>query len=356
MKQYIDLLKAIKKDGVVKPAAREGMPSTLSLFGYQYRCNLQDGFPIHTTKKMKFKNIAAELLWFLKGDKNIKYLINNGCNIWNEDAYNYYLKISKNCIDILGFGDFITAIKNNSVLIYENNSYTNGLPENYKIGDCPLGYDLWRNFNGVDQIVEIIKGLKNNPESRRHLLTSYDPSMTDFALFPCHVIAQFNCRPLTLNQRMEYYGLSQEDYYEISEKGLVDEFMPTKYYLDCQLYQRSCDVFLGVPYNTASYALLTHILAKITGMIAGDFIHSFGDVHIYENYKDAVETQLSRSPTKLPKLAIDPCFDTHITQWELGDVWSTSEMISSLSVNWFILNDYNPQPSIKAELSTGLKK
>jgi thymidylate synthase len=340
MEKYLELLKSIKKHGVIKPPAREGMPSTQSLFGYQYRFNLQEGFPIHTTKKMNFKNIVTELLWFLRGDINIKYLIDNGCNIWNEDAYNYYKKNKQFKVDQFSFNQFLEWV---------GVDCKNG----YVYGDCPLGYDLWRNFNGVDQITELIKGLKNNPESRRHLLSSYDPSMKDVALFPCHVMAQFNCRPLTIEQREEIsstYGFGYP-----SSKNKEEHFSyynVPKYYLDCQLFQRSCDVFLGVPYNTASYSLLTHILAEITGMIAGDFIHSFGDVHIYENHKDAVETQLSRTPTKLPSLKINP---TIINRDDIN-VLNLNELINGIEVNDFSLENYNPQSYIKGELSTGLKK
>ncbi len=342
MIQYLDLLRTIKEKGTWKNPARENMPRTLSVFGHQYRCDLQEGFPLLTTKKMHFKGIVTELLWFLRGGNplNIKYLVDNGCNIWNQDAYRYYTEkcyISE--INNLPLNQFIEEIKNPS------GGFDHLKPYGYTYGNCPLGYELWRNFNGEDQIKNLIEGLKKNPEGRRHLLTAYDPSMRDFALAPCHVMAQFNCRPMTEKQSAYHFK---------KESGRI-----RLYYLDCQLYQRSCDVFLGVPYNTASYALLTHIIAEICGFEVGEFIHTFGDVHIYEDHMQAVDEQLKRTPDKLPKLKIfqrheNGSLPDHLEKY-LTKRYSLDDFIQAFIPSDFKLENYNPQHSIKANLSTGLK-
>jgi len=370
MKQYLELLSSIKKNGTLKPAARAGMPSTQSLFGYQFRHNLSDGFPILTTKKMFFKGVVVELLWFLRGDTNIKYLVDNGVNIWNEDAYNYYIKKSKeyglNTESPLSFDDFVLKIKEGDL----EWGVLHAKDKTYKLGDCGYQYGkVWRywttEFDLIeqdgsnkrpmthDQIAGVLSSLQKNPESRRHIVTAIDPGHEgDLALYWCHAMFQFNCRPLTWQQRMEIC--------DNPEKGNISPFIETlihyqmdawnvpKYYLDCQLYQRSADSFLGVPFNIASYALLTHIFAKICNMIPGDFIHTFGDVHIYSNHEEAVKEQLSREPMALPKL-----IETRDIDWEtIGKTYD----FSSLSYSDFSLDGYKSHPAIKAELSTGLIK
>lgn len=373
VKQYIDLLKTIQERGTVKQAAREGMPSTTSIFGYQFRHNLADGFPLLTTKKVNFKNIVTELIWFLNGDTNIKFLIDNGCNIWNEDAYNYYLKKAKYPVGTLD--RFVQNVSNSLGTADDNN---------YVLGDCGNQYGkLWRDWKGfneirtftgetynrfyetktIDQILELIGGLINNPLSRRHIVTAWNPAtLDDMALHACHCMVQFNCRPLTHQQRTDF--ALKNDLHFKQDKGkdhrsvgiakpILDEHDIPKYYLDCQMYQRSADAVLGVPYNIASYALLTEILAKVCNMVAGEYIHTFGDVHIYDNHKGAVKTQLQREPVELPTLNFDQNFYDHLNQWS---VWSISEMISSLQIDWFTVDNYNPAPPIKAKLSTGLIK
>lgn len=424
MKQYLDLLKEIQEKGTYKPAAREGMPGTQSLFGYQFRHNLADGFPLLTIKEIYWKGVVVELLWFLRGDTNIKYLVDNNVNIWNEDAYNYYLKKCKeqNLSRTISFELFVNYIKNaKSITELEYDSFKNAekdsihalVPKNYRLGDCGFQYGkVWREWNGIkegifslktddltdeqlnefreawqkekmtpgnslivstkefdiqpinkkiDQIANLINGLKNNPESRRHIVTAIDPAHDqDLALYWCHAMFQFNCRPLTFEERTNYvFKNFNKEYKEASnENGHKGKFEREwlewfdkrnypKYYLDCQLYQRSADVVLGVPFNIASYALLTEILAKICNMIPGEFIHTFGDVHIYDNHKEAVEEQLKRTPTKLPRL-------------ELGEVEDDFEYLileGGLNYNYLMekLVNYNPQSKIKAKLSTGLK-
>lgn len=363
MKQYHKLLKEIKFHGTLKPAAREGMPSTTSLFGYQFRHDLSIGFPILTTKKISFKAIIVELLWFLRGDTNIKYLIDNGCNIWNEDAYNYYKKIaSKNLgkeangiyhnngdstLRMFLFDEFVSIIKNEPERL-EMAQY-----DNYTLGDCGKQYGwLWRKWTSyheedyglksIDQIKILIEGLKKNPESRRHIITAWNPSTLDeMALNACHAMVQFNCRPVEIDHPLE------ED---------KDEYNLPKYYLDCQLYQRSADVFLGVPYNVSSYALLTYILCKICNMLPGHFIHSFGDVHIYENHQDQVDEILERDVDKykLPTLVMQDTVHYSIDAYKEGH-FTLDKMIKEWTPEMFKLEGYESYPSIKAPLSTGLK-
>ena len=244
MKQYLDLLQHIKDNGV-KKADRTGT-GTISVFGYQMRFNLQEGFPLVTTKKLHLRSIIHELIWFINGETNIKYLKDNGVTIWDEWA------------DIDG-----------------------------NLG--PIYGHQWRNWNsdGIDQLQDVIHSLKTNPSSRRMIVTAWNPNIIPdskksfnenvengkAALPPCHAFFQF---------------------YVSNNK------------LSCQMYQRSADVFLGVPFNIASYALLTHMIAQVCGYDVGDFIHTFGDTHIYLNHIEQVDLQLTREPMKLPKLKLNP--------------------------------------------------
>jgi thymidylate synthase len=363
MKQYLNLLQAIKDKGTLKTPARENMPSTVSLFGHQLRHDLSEGFPLLTTKKLSFKNIVTELLWFLRGDTNVKYLIDNGCNIWNEDAYNYYKKITGD-EDFVTFERFVDDIKSNPISHLKHIKY-----RNYTLGDCGFQYGkVWRDWgespnifdetrdfvqagvSGVDQIEKLINGLKNNPQSRRHIVTAVDPSNeTNLALYWCHSMFQFNCRPLTFFERVALMykpdAISTSGDLSLVEESLDEANIP-KYYLDCQMYQRSADVFLGVPYNIASYALLTHIIAQMVNMIPGEYIHTFGDVHIYDNHMDQVDEQLNRKPKKLPKLVL-PDFSHSIGSFDTK--------IEHVVPSDFDLENYEAHPRIKGKLSTGLK-
>jgi len=263
MKQYLDLLKKIKEEGVVK-TDRTGV-GTKSIFGHQMRFNLQDGFPLLTTKKVFLKGIIYELLWFLKGDTNIKFLTDNGVHIWDEWA-----------------------------------------DEN---GDLGFVYGKqwrsWETTDGrvIDQISQVVDLIKNHPDSRRILVTAWNPAEIDkMALPPCHCLFQF---------------------YVADGK------------LSCQLYQRSADTFLGVPFNIASYALLTMMLAQVCGLQPGEFIHTTGDTHLYLNHMEQVDLQLSREPRPLPKMIINP------------DVKS----IFDFKYEDFQLVDYDPYPAIKAPIA-----
>ncbi len=274
MRQYLDLLQRILDEGVQK-GDRTGT-GTISIFGHQMRFNLSEGFPLVTTKKVHLKSIIYELLWLISGDTNIKYLHDHKVTIWDEWA---------NADGDLG----------------------------------PVYGAQWRNWNneGIDQIQQVIDSINNNPNSRRHIVTAWNPSVLpdehekDFsknvaagkaALPPCHAFFQF----YVANNR-----------------------------LSCQLYQRSADVFLGVPFNIASYSLLTMMMAQVCGLEPGDFVHTFGDVHIYNNHIEQVKLQLSREPRPLPTMRLNT------------DVKS----LFDFKYEDFTLENYNPYDAIKAEVS-----
>ncbi len=296
MKQYLDLLREIKEQGVVK-GDRTGT-GTKSIFGYQMRFNLADGFPLLTTKKVFVKGVIHELLWFLNGDTNIKYLVDNGVHIWDNDAYRHYCELSaKSELEPLSKEEFLAK------------SGTPSPIEGYTYGDLNHVYGhQWRNWGrydggSIDQIREVIETIKKNPNSRRMLVSAWNVAeVDDMALPPCHVMFQF------------YVGDGR---------------------LSCQLYQRSADTFLGVPFNIASYALLTMLIAQECGLEAGDFIHTLGDTHLYLNHFEQVEEQLSRTPRTLPTMRINP------------DVKSIFEC----KYEDFTLEGYDPYPTISAPMS-----
>lgn len=365
MKQYQKMQKDILEKGTHKPAAREGMPGTTSLFGYQNRYNLMEGFPIVTTKEINFENIVHELLWILGGDTNVRYLVENGCNIWNEDAYNYYVKLcDKEEILPVDFKRFCKTLKDGDILT--------DTPKDYNVGDCGKQYGwLWRHLDQksipmsfeeedavqeIDQLQILIKGLLDNPMSRRHIINAWNPStLDDMALHPCHVLVQFNCRPLTKEEKEKFIpsGTSEDLY----EKLLGS--MP-EYYLDCQMYQRSADSFLGVPYNISSYSLLTILLCNLLNMVPGEFIHSFGDLHIYDNHISQTTHQLTRLPKKLPKLdwseGIKNIFKSLKAEEMSNEMKSDLiiEVLETLESDDVWLKGYRSHPAIKAKLSTGL--
>ena len=273
MRQYLDLVKHVLDNGELKED-RTGT-GTKSVFGYQMRFNLDDGFPMVTTKKLHLKSIIYELLWFLNGDTNIKYLQENGVKIWDAWA--------------------------------DSN------------GDLGPVYGFqWRNWNndGIDQISNLINDLKNNPSSRRHLISAWNPSVLPdtsksfetnvangkAALPPCHAFFQFH----VINGK-----------------------------LSCQLYQRSADIFLGVPFNIASYSLLTIMIAQVCDLKVGDFIHTFGDAHIYSNHFDQMKLQLTREPRNLPTIKIN----------------KEVKSIFDFKFEDFVLEEYNPHPHIKGKVA-----
>lgn len=263
MKQYLQLSQKILNEGVQK-GDRTGT-GTISIFGHQMRFDLSEGFPALTTKKLHLKSIIYELLWFLKGETNTKYLTDNGVRIWNEWA-----------------------------------------DENGELGPV-YGYQ-WRSWpkpdgTYVDQISQVVDSIKNNPDSRRHIVNAWNVGLLDdMALPPCHMFFQF---------------------YVAEGK------------LSCQLYQRSADVFLGVPFNIASYALLTMMMAQVCNLEPGDFVHTLGDAHIYSNHLDQIKLQLSRTPRELPQMKINPNIK-NIFDFKYED---------------FELINYNPYPHIKGKVA-----
>lgn len=267
---------------------------TRSVFGYQTRYDLREGFPLLTTKKMYLRPIAEELLWFIKGDTNIKYLVDRNVKIWNEWPYEDFKKSE----DFNGetLEEFVEKIKNDDDFAKKHGN----------LG--PVYGAQWRNFNneGTDQLMKLIDSLKNNPFSRRHIISAWNPSQVDeMALPPCHTLMQF---------------------YVSSDKK----------YLSCQLYQRSADTFLGVPFNIASYALLTCMLAQVCGYEPKEFIHTIGDAHIYKNHFDVAKTQIEREPLPLPRLVlnkdIDNLFDFKIEDIKLEGYQSHGPLKGKVSV------------------------
>lgn len=288
MQNYLKMCRHVLDNGVLK-SDRTGT-GTISTFGYQMRFDLEEGFPLLTTKKVYFPAIAKELLWFISGDTNIQKLVKDKVRIWNEWPYRDY----KNSEDYQGesMKEFIDKIKVNDEFAAKH-------------GDLgPVYGKQWRNFDGVDQLQKVISSIKENPNSRRHIISAWNPSEIDqMALPPCHTFMQF--------------------YVSGDNK------------LSLQLYQRSADVFLGVPFNIASYALLLHLVADVCGLTAGEFVHTFGDVHIYNNHIDQIKEQLSRKPYNLPKLNILKSHD-NIEDYQYED---------------FEIVDYQSHPKIKAKVS-----
>ncbi len=258
MKQYHDLVEHVFKVGHQKEDRTN--TGTISTFGYQMRFDLKEGFPLLTTKKVFYKAIIYELLWFIKGDTNIKYLVDHGVKIWNEWPYENYKKHPSYQGEKLEA--FVEKIKTDFNFAKE-------------FGDLgPVYGSQWRNFNGVDQLSQVINLIKHQPQSRRMILSAWNPAeINNMALPPCHTLIQF---------------------YVANQK------------LSLQLYQRSGDIFLGIPFNIASYALLLEMVAQVTNLEVGEFVHTIGDAHIYSNHIDQLKQQLNREIRPLPKLKLNP--------------------------------------------------
>ncbi len=258
MKQYLDLVKNVLNEGI-KKEDRTGT-GTISYFGYQMRFNLEDGFPLLTTKRVHLKSIIHELLWFIAGDTNIKYLVDHDVRIWNEWPYAAFQKSAEYQGETIE--EFVEKIKTNDAFAK-------------KYGNLgPVYGKQWRNFNGVDQLEWLINEIRKNPTSRRLIISAWNPSeIEDMALPPCHCFMQF----------------------------YVNEGK-----LSCQLYQRSADIFLGVPFNIASYSLFTMMIAQVCNLKPGTFVHTIGDAHIYLNHLEQVNRQLKREPRALPTMRLNP--------------------------------------------------
>ena len=324
MKQYKDLLQDIKDNGEWKSPAREGMPRTKSIFSRSLRFDLTKGFPAVTIKKLYWKGVVGELIWFLRGDTNIKYLVDNGIHIWDADAYKYDIKT-------LGFDgnmeEYLNKVKNQDLWF----------------GNCGHIYGhQWRFFNwhkytdkqtferkvnlGFDQIQYLVENIQKNPDSRYNRVTAWNP--TDFiqnpesaALPACHTDFQVYIR-----------------------EGK---------YLDLDMNQRSCDTFLGVPFNIASYALLTHILAMLTGYQAGELIWNGKDIHYYENHQEQVDEILTREPYELPNLLFRDTFHYKVDMFRNGLI-SLQKFLEELDIEEFKLDEYESHAALKAPLSVGI--
>lgn len=346
MKQYLDLLEHVLKNGTVKEN-RTGI-NTVGVFGYQMRFNMADGLPLLTTKRMFIKGIVHELLWFIAGNTNIKYLVDNGISLWTDwPLKNYNSKNHRD--DQMTKEWFENAIHNNSKFAKEwgelgpvyGKQWRDWETVNFYKKDEPWGENIhsWisyrdgsaRVWQGIDQLQNVIDQIRKEPMSRRLIVSAWNPADIDemavSGLPPCHCFFQFNCRPLTLKQRIQYdrgrvvgdYALHAPDTECVSDKSVhetLDNRKVPRHYLDLMLYQRSADIFLGVPFNIASYALLLHMIAEVTNTVPGEFVHTLGDAHIYENHLDQVKEQLTRSPKTLPILNLthrdsidDFCFE-----------------------------------------------
>ena len=287
MKQYLELLEYILENG----ESRDDRTGTgvISSFGHQIRFNLQDGFPAVTTKALAWKGVVSELLWFLEGSDDERRLAE--------------IRFKKNRSDLVDLDKFST--------IWTDNADNQGVELGYDNSDTikklgPIYGVQWRNWNGVDQIHELVDGLKTNPFGRRHILSAWNVEMIEsMALPPCHVMSQFY----------------------VSSNGV----------LSCQMYQRSADMFLGVPFNIASYALRQSILANILDLEPGDFVHTFGDAHIYKNSINQVKEQLTREPKKLPRLIMPNI--------------QSLESLKEMSIDDFVLKGYKSHPALKAEMA-----
>jgi len=365
MEEYLNLLEDILANGVEKESGRANMPNTIGISKGDIRMDLSEGFPLLTTKRMYWKGIVHELLWFLRGETNIKYLVDNNVNIWNGDAYRWYLKFVETTepdyeylVDDPEQGklrpftmeEFISEIKNaksKSSLAFGSSSEWK---KPYLLGDLGKVYGYqWRNQNGVDQIKEVLDGLKSNPYSRYHIIDGWNKAdFKDMALPPCHLLYQFIVRPLSIEERRGIYLKKWKETWGDAtvqfDENCMDIMNIPKFYLDLNMYQRSCDTFLGVPFNLASMSLLLMIIAKASNMIAGVANWIGGDTHLYMDHIPMVREQLGRNPRELPTLKINK---------ELNCL----EDILALTIDDFELIGYdNPHPAIKAELFTGLKK
>jgi thymidylate synthase len=287
MKAYLDLCKHVLKHGTLKMDRTK--TGTKSVFGYQMRFDLNEGFPLLTTKKVHLKSIIHELLWFISGDTNIKYLVDNNVKIWNDWPFETFKKSADYQNETME--EYVEKIK-----------YDEDFAAKYgNLG--PVYGAQWRNFNGVDQLQYILDELRDNPNSRRMILSAWNPSeIKDMALPPCHTLIQF---------------------YVADGK------------LSLQLYQRSADIFLGVPFNIVSYALLLMMIAQVSNLKLGEFVHTLGDAHIYQNHFDQINLQLSREPKKLPIMEINK------------DVKS----LFDFKYSDFKLKDYDPHPRIKGKVA-----
>ena len=311
---YLDLCQHVLENGT-KKSDRTGT-GTMSVFGHQMRFDLKDGFPLLTTKRVPFRLIASELIWFINGDTNIRFLLQHNNNIWNEWAFKKWVESDEYTgPDMTDFGirslkdeEFKAAYDEQMEIFKRRVLEEDDFAAKYgELGNVyGKQWRAWKTSTGetIDQLKNVIHDIKHNPSSRRLIVSAWNPEdvPTNMALPPCHSLFQFHVADGKLS---------------------------------CQLYQRSADIFLGVPFNIASYALLTHLIAKECGLEPGEFIHTLGDAHIYLNHEEQVRTQLQREPRELPQLVIDPSFTN----------------IFELSLDQLKIESYDPHPTIKAPIA-----
>lgn len=349
MKTYLNLLQDVLDNGKLKKN-RTGI-DTIGVFGRQARFDLSQGFPLLTTKKMFWRGVVHELLWFISGSTNIKYLVDNDVHIWDEWAYKRYCEAVWR-----QYGKGNPSYQP----LTQDNWLKYGDEESFGLGEGTYG-GMWRafpyqkftnnevfeSFSGtVDQLKNVIEKLKANPNDRRLIVSAWHPYWVDHcALPPCHVLFHFNTEELTLEERYKIYRQNPIKYeinlpsffmphFDVRLEESLDKMKVEKRRLNCLLYQRSCDTFLGVPFNIASYALLTEMVAKCCNMVAGEFIHTYGDLHIYTNHVEQCKLQLSREPMTLPTLKLAQ--KTDLFDFKFEDI---------------SLDDYNCYPAIKAEVA-----
>ena len=355
-KQYQELLSTILTHGVEKQD-RTGT-GTKSLFGYTIRHNMQDGFPLLTTKKMAFKTMVTELLWFLKGDTNIKYLVDNDCHIWDGDAYkNYAWQTSMDADGQLTKEEFINEIKTNDEFaekwgelgpIYGKQwrdwQSETLIPTNLKM-DGNVHYVT--GTKRIDQISNLINDLKTNPDSRRLMVSAWNVGELDqMVLPPCHYGFQVYTRELSESERFNWYGnkIGSHMHHDHIIQEMNENNVPTRA-ISLMWNQRSVDTFLGLPFNIASYGLLLEIIAKEVNMIPDQLIGNLGDTHLYLNHIEQAEEQITRKPFELPKLIINDEF------WNPDVSILDTQQVKHIEVNDFILDGYQSHPAIKAPLS-----
>jgi thymidylate synthase len=352
-RQYKEILEHILHFGVDKKD-RTGT-GTKSIFGWQIRHDMKKGFPLLTTKKMAWKTMVTELLWFLRGDTNIKFLLDYDCHIWDGDAYKNYTNKFAGYEDVPSKEWFINEIKNNKEF-------------SEKYGDLgPIYGAQWRNWlnvpneinkGGIDQIQNLINELKTNPDSRRLMVSAWNVSeLNQMVLPPCHYGFQIYTRELDETERVKlmdkHLGLTEKDklpqYYTVKE--LKENNIPTRA-ISLMWNQRSVDTFLGLPFNIASYALLLEIIAKEVNMVPEDLIGNLGDVHLYNNHIEQAKEQITRTPYELPKVQItERNWYMHEAVKEHFGEKTFSEKILSYRPDCFELIDYQSHPKIKAPLS-----
>lgn len=386
MQAYLDLLRHVRQHGIAKDD-RTGT-GTLSVFGWQMRFDLSEGFPLVTTKKLHLRSIIHELIWFLKGDTNIGYLKDNGVNIWDEWAIKEDETVEKS---LTNYDRVVLRAEKLGITVTESKERAErddyivrrmgltpsshgggepnggekilddeGIPRTRQVivrpkGDLgPVYGKQWRSWVGAngktfDQIAWVIEELKRNPDSRRLVVSAWNVADLDkMALHPCHCLFQFYTTPMDRGERLRMFwqderfeqqrrfaGDPEEYSWDDIEDYVLDEAgIPTRK-LSCQLYQRSGDIFLGVPFNIASYALLTHMVAQVVNMGVGEYIHTLGDAHIYSNHLEQADLQLTRSPRDLPTLCLNPEIQ-NIFDFKFEDV---------------TIEGYDPHPAIKAPVA-----